>query len=287
MTTVSTVIEDSISPEGIRLTTFANKNPRMIHSEFMTHRVISRNASSSRAIPVQKQIANILADPAEPSEWGSNQRGMQAGEDLTGWRLRLTKIAWHGAKHATVIAARLAIRAGAHKQIANRMLEPWSHISSVVTATDYANWFALRDHDDADPTIRELALAMKYALDGSTPKLLQPGEWHLPYITALEREQYGKHLNKDGTPFLARLSAARCARVSFLTHGGRIPAHADDIRLWEQLVDSQPVHASPTEHQATPDKKWTRDRWGKPQEHGNFRGWRQHRKMIPGEAVPG
>lgn len=280
MTIEAKIIADSVSQEDIRLTTYQLKYPRIIHSELMTHRVISRNASSSRAIPIQKQIRNILQDPAEPVEWGSNQKGMQAGEPLTGWRLTATKFAWHSAKHAAVLSARLALKAGAHKQVANRILEPWSHISVVLTATDFRNWFALRCHEDADPTIRALAEAMLLVRKSSQPKLLMPGEWHLPYVSELEA---ALHNLEDQL----RISSARCARVSYLTHEGQIPDLQSDFALFDRLVGSDPKHASPTEHQATPDKLWSRNRWAKPDEHGNFRGWRQHRKMIEGEAVYG
>lgn len=275
------IIEDSVSPEDIRLATFQLRYPRIIHSELMTHRVFSRNASSSRAIPVQRQIKAIINDPAEPVEWGSNQKGMQAGDPLTGWRLWLTQLAWHGARHGATACARLAVFAGAHKQVANRILEPWSHISVVLTATDFANWFALRDHKDADPTIRALADRMRRIYNIEAPTLLQPGQWHLPYVHAVERHDLPL---ED----CLRMSAARCGRVSYLTHEGQKPSVQQDLDLFTRLMGGDPKHASPTEHQGTPDKRWkSRNRWAHEDEHGNFRGWRQHRKMIPGEAVQG
>lgn len=285
MTIEVKVIRDSISPEGIRLTTMQLRYPRFIHSELMTHRVFSRNASSSRAIPILTMLRNTVADMAEPVQWGSNNPGMQSKAPLEGWRLWLAQKLWRAAGLVACGFAWGLHKAGAHKQIANRITEPWSHISVVVTSTDWSNWFALRDHPDADPTIRDLAVNMHLAMDSSYPEKLQPGEWHLPYINRDEEIAYHKHRNKDGTPLLVRLSAARCARVSYLTHDGRTPSHAADIKLWEQLAESAPIHASPLEHQATPDKMWSRSRWAKPGEHGNFRGWRQHRKMVPGEAV--
>ena len=280
MTITVKVIADSVSPEGIRLTTMQLRYPRIIHSELMTHRVFSRNASSSRAIPVKKQIHDIIADAAEPVEWGSAQKGMQAGAPLVGWRLQATRLAWHGSKLCALLGARIALWAGAHKQIANRILEPWSHISVVVTSTDWANWFALRKHEDADPTIRELAALMYGARLVSQPDLLEPGEWHLPYIDDQDRQTCA-----GDTEDLRKASAARCARVSYLNHDGYRPRMSDDLALYDRLAGSDPKHASPLEHQATPDKLWSRNRWAKPDQHGNFRGWRQHRKMVPGEAI--
>lgn len=280
MSISATVIADSVSPEGIRLTTFQLRYPRIVHSELMTHRVFSRGASSSRAIPISRSIRDILADPAEPVAWGSNKPGMQAGAELTGIRRTLTKLAWHGAKRAAILGARISQWAGAHKQVANRLLEPWSHINVIVTSTDFANWFALRMHENADPTLKALADAMFDARMGSEPQLLQPGKWHLPYIT------FDDFLNHGGDiEVLKKISAARCARVSYNNHAGKTPTFEQDMKLFDYLVAEAPVHASPTEHQATPDKKWSRNRWGKPELHGNFRGWIQHRKMLPGEAI--
>jgi hypothetical protein len=273
MTITAEVIEDSISLAGIRLTTMQIKYPRMIHSEFMTHRVFSRNASSSRAIPILVMLRNTAADMAEPSQWGSNKPGMQAGKNLIGWRLKLARMLWRSAGHTAIFFARRLAKTGAHKQIANRIVEPWSHISVVVTSTDWANWFALRDHPDADPTIQELARAMSLAMEESSPMSLLKGQWHLPYISSNERKVFDNRT-------LARWSAARCARVSYLTHDGKTPSALNDERLWVQLVESQPVHASPTEHQAAPDPLYVQSK-----RNGNFRGWRQHRKMISGEAI--
>lgn len=279
------VIADSVSQQtDIRLTTMQLRYPRLIHSEFMTHRMLSRNAGSSRARPIGKVIAEILSDPAEPFEWGSAQKGMQAGAPLTGWRLKATKLAWHAAKRGAIAAARVMMWAGAHKQVANRILEPWSHIEVLVTATDWANFFALRNHPDADPTIRELARAMKFAMDVSLPKVLDVGDWHLPYIYEHELPIYD--LEK-----LRRMSAARCARVSYRLFDGTFANPEADLRLYGQLVENQPVHASPTEHQATPDRVFDDDGWGlvyeNPQLHGCLTGWIQHRKLIPGECVDG
>lgn len=280
MTIEAKVIEDSVSPEGIRLTTFQLRYPRMIHSEFMTHRVFSRNASSSRAIPILTMLRSTVSDMAMPVAWGQNKPGMQARVELTGFRRWAAKQIWKMAGYSAAMFSYLMYRTGAHKQIANRITEPWSHISVVVTATDWQNFFYLRDHADADPTIRALAQSMKAAFDASQPKELELGEWHLPYVHPYERED----LTLEEC---IKISVARCARVSYLLHDEGHPTLEKDTALHDMLVIMNPKHASPAEHQATPDKMWTRKRWGHPQEHGNFRGWRQYRKTIEGEAIYG
>jgi len=288
MTIEAKVIADSISPQGIRLTTFQLRYPRFIHSELMTHRVFSRNASSSRAIPILTMLRNTVADMAEPVQWGSNNPGMQSKAPLTGVRLWIARRLWRTAGWVAAGFAYGLHLAGAHKQIANRVVEPWSHISVVVTSTDWANWFALRNHRDADPTIRELAVRMSLAMGASTPTPLEPGDWHLPYVntqTYLDAASYSEAGFGTVRSLLIKASVARCARVSYLTHDNKEPSLDADIKLYDRLVKSKPAHASPTEHQATPDKLWSRNRWGHPAEHGNFYGWRQHRKQIEGEAV--
>lgn len=268
MTSQARVIADSISPEGVRLTTMQLRYPRLIHSEFMTHRVMSKSASSSRAIPLGRSIQSILEDPAEPVEWGSNQRGMQAGEPLQGLSLLGTILAWHIAKRCAIGCARLMQLAGAHKQVANRTLEPWSHISVVVTSVHWDNFFNLRVHEDADPTIRDLAKKMHRAYAINISKELDYGEWHLPYVLPEERD----------LPIETQksISAARCARVSYNTHDGKISSVESDLALVGKLM-GDPVHATPFEHQATPDVET-------PHLHGNLKGWVQQRKTIPNEA---
>jgi thymidylate synthase ThyX len=168
--------------------------------------------------------------------------------------------------------------AGYHKQVANRILEPFQFISVIVTTTEWDNFFQLRDHEDAQPEIRELAIQMKQALAASTPKRLNYGEWHLPYVSQEERRYYA-------TDSLRKLSAARCARVSYLTHDGREPNPEEDFKLFDRLVGSVPLHASPIEHQATPDHYEATgfftnpSGFAHPELWGNFKTWVQHRKV--------
>lgn len=243
MTITAQIIADSISPHGIRLTTMQLRYPRFIHAEFMTHRAFSRNASSSRAIPVEKLIADIQRDTAMPEYWGSNKPGMQAGAELTGDDLEFVKAHWLNARDDAIHYAKKLHSRGAHKQIVNRLLEPFSHINVVVTATDYANFYALRRHADAQPEIKVLADAMFEAQEASVPVELVPGAWHLPYVKTGADDEGCETIDT-----LIKLSVARCcARTSYFTHEGKPPNIEDDLRLygvWSGILQSMRHHAS-------------------------------------------
>lgn len=285
MTISAQIIADSISSNGVRITTMQLRYPRFIHAEFMTHRVFSRNASSSRAIPVAKMIEDLRRDPAMPVFWGSNKPGMQAGDELTGIELHRVRGYWRQAMEDAIHHAESMLHFGLHKQIANRILEPWAHINVVVTATDWENFFQLRRHKDAQPEIHELADRMYLAMHMSTPVALQSGDWHLPYVN--ERGYVPSTVNPDWIETLKHVSVARCARVSYLTHDGRETTVQEDAALYDRLIGSIPLHASPAEHQATPDAKDNHGNWLKPELHGNFNGFVQYRKTLPGEFTAG
>lgn len=242
------VIEASSNGKSV-LWTVQLQYPRFIHSEFMTHCMISKSASSSRAIPVAKMLSQVWHDPAEPIHWGKNQKGMQAKEQLTGWRLKLAKGLWRGAGKVACCFVYVIDKLGGHKQWANRLLEPWQYIHVIATGTEWENFFMLRDHPDAQPEFRELAIQMKHAMntsvvvDRAKHTGSDEGYWHLPYVTKEERNTYTSGL-------LAAISTARCARVSYLTHDGKKPSIEADLQLYCRLVGSVPKHASPTEHQA-------------------------------------
>ena len=259
------IILDSISPKNIRITTFELKYPRFILSEFNTHRVFSRNSASSRAIPVIKLIKDVINDPVIPVFWGKNIPGMQAKEELTGLKKKLSIFLWKFSRYPACFFAYILTKIGLHKQIANRIIEPWMYTKTIVTATELNNFFELRCHKDAQPEIKVLADQMREIYNRSIPKNLKYGEWHLPYIMDDERFNYPIEQ-------LIKISTARCARVSYLTHDGKIPSVEKDFKLYDDLVGSVPIHASPTEHQATPTKDT--------KFHKNFIGWKQHRADI-------
>lgn len=304
------VICDSISPQGHRLTTFKLRYPKFIHGEFMTHRMLSRNASSSRAVPTAKLLEEVRSDAlrAAPVFWGKNQPGMQAAEELDAWSKEGAQIEWRMAAIAAAQHAEQLLMRGCHKQIVNRLLEPFSHINVVASATEWENFFGLRLHRDAQPEMRALAEAMWSARAGSTPTPLLPGEWHLPFVDQPTLDECFCHGEQwtvvdgklDETQVMLekakRVSVARCARVSYESfETGRRSSIAEDLQLYSRLLGAQQLHASPAEHQATPDQyeyctcgsgSVCNDCRGprNPQEHGNFFGWRQLRKMLPGEA---
>lgn len=261
--TEAKVIADSISSEGVRLVTFQLKFHRIVLSEFNTHRVFSRNASSSRAIPVERMIKQVVEDPAIPVYWGKNQRGMQATEELTEEQQAAALAAWLEARDNAVVSARKMIEIGLHKQIANRILEPWQWTHVVLTATAYKNFYELRRHTDAQPEIRVLAEKMWEAQVASEPVEMPEGYWHLPYILTEERASLSLAQQ-------IRSSVARCARVSYVNHDGTHPDIAKDSELYDRLALNTPPHMSPLEHQATPGGRLT----------GNFKGWSQWRKWA-------
>jgi len=266
MTITAKVVEDSISGAGARIVTLQLEYPRFIHAEFMTHRAFSKSASSSRAEPVAKRIANINLNPAQPIEWGVNKPGMQATEILTPEDAALAQVYWLSAKDAAVAWAEQLLKLNVHKQVVNRILEPFTHISVVCTATDWDNFFELRIHPDAQPEMRELAEKMYSAIYSHNPQELGVCEWHLPYVQPLERSGYTMDT-------CLQLSTARCARVSYLTHDNKTPEITADMNLYTRLVGSRPRHSSPCEHQATPNvdpEMYSR----------NFKGWIQHRELI-------
>ena len=260
------ILLDSVSADtGARLTTAILTYPRFIHSEVMTHRMFSRNAASSRAIPVKKVIEEVRNNPAMPVFWGKNQSGMQAKEEVSGLDLNTVQTAWLAAAEDAIKHAEVMMKHGLHKQIANRILEPWFHMRTIVSATDWDNFFALRCHPDAQPEFKVLAQILREEFSKSKPTVKFAGEWHLPYIKA---EEAGLDLE-----VLKKLSTARCCRISYLSLDGTNSDVNKDTNLHDSLVQSG--HMSPLEHaaEASEESKF----------FGNFYGWKQYRKFIPNE----
>lgn len=276
MTITAEVIKDSVSPSGGRITTYLLTYPRFIHSEFMTHRAFSRNASSSRAIPFEKQVQAIKEDMAKPLEFRKNQPGMQAAEPLTQREANVANYLWKEACRAALRHAEDLHILGVHKQYVNRLLEPYQHITVVCTATEFANFFALRYHTAAQPEICELAKLMWEAHEASVPHLRAPGEWHLPFVT--EQEYMAAKHDEQLVQSLIRKSVACCARTSYNNHDSTKPTQDQNDFLYLRLLGAQPIHASPAEHQAMALSN--NDDW-----YGNFRGWKQYRKTLEGENI--
>jgi len=264
------VAHDDRGNHGPELFTLALKYPRFIHSEFMTHRVFSRNAASSRAIPVSKMIEQVRNEPAMPVYWGSNKPGMQAGDELTDMDLATAKNLWIDAAENAAATAEKTQELGLHKQVVNRVLEPFQIMQTVVTATEWENFFQLRISEFAQPEIKALAVAMKEAMTNSTPFQMPYGEYHVPYVTAEERDEYKSR--KDWRT-LCMVASARCARVSYLNHDGSNPDIAKDLDLATKLKDA--YHASPFEHVARP-----LDLRDMPGVNRNFKEWTQFRAEL-------
>lgn len=333
------ILCDSVNEGGNRLTTFEIEVPRIVWAEFMTHRQFSRNAASSRAIPFDKMLEQLNG---VPSRFGAAQKGMQdnglefnndvliecygrvSDELYTPEEMAFTSLeAWDYAKVHAIKVSQAFKEAGYHKQIYNRLTEPFQMIKAIVSATEYSNFFWLRDDVMADPTIAELARKMKEAYDNSTPQLLKAGEWHLPYVNYYRHAKIGAQIfmlgdEMDGTDQdlsleeAIKVSAARCAAVSYRNEDYGLEKC---LQLYERLVGDERKHSSALEHQATPiapyQYEWkspnaqtiklvnAEDRpssWEKGISHvdrdgnlwsGNFKGFIQHRKTIEGECYKG
>jgi len=286
MTITAKIIEDSISPQNIRLSTLQLRFPRYILPQFNTHRSFSKSVQSSRAIPVNKLIKDIIDDPVIPIYWGKNIPGMKAVEECnelvdlndfyeTDDMIMTNKEAWLAARDVAIEYASAFEKSGYHKEIINRILEPFAHVNVVLSSTKFENFFNLRIHEDAQPEIKKLAEEIKNSLDNSIPKQLDVGEWHTPYISMEERITLPIDITRE-------ISAARCARVSYKLFDGSDTSVEKDLELFEKLAGSTPIHASPLEHQATPDGfgNFFNMRWDFQESHGNFFGWSQHRKCF-------
>lgn len=295
--------------KGVEIITWRLEYPRFIHSEFMTHRVFSRNSASSRAIPIERMLETVMVDPAMPIHWGKNQSGMQAKEELQGNVLEDAKTNWIAAMLDAVEHSRVMHNLGVHKQIANRLTEPFQHMVVVMTTTELENWWWLRDHPDAQPEIGGvdggLAKVMREAYNASVPVELKPGQWHLPFVDVryddldYSQEYFDENGKQIELQQALMISASCCAQVSYRKADGSLEK-AENI--YNRLIASEPCHASPIEHQAlafdagSNEIEWHPDTWPEGVTHvdkygnlwsGNLRNWIQHRQLIPNNVKRG
>jgi thymidylate synthase ThyX len=297
------ILLDSLNPyTEARLTTWELSYPRFVHSELMTHRVFSRNSASSRAIPVKKMIERIKNDPVFPVFWGKNQAGMQASVELNECEQEKAKALWLQARDFNIsVVERMVAKEcvscesrgygvdasgldgpgivhytcprcngsgkglDLHKQIANRLLEPWMYITIILSATEFGNWFNLRHHKDAQPEIRKLAVMMADLYHSNEP---QDRTLHVPMLRD-EEMLWAPNIKK-------KIATARVARVSYLNHDGTKSSMEDDFKLHDRLADGG--HWSPFEHSAEAMNSFD---WS-----GNFFSWFQYRKEFGGENRP-
>jgi thymidylate synthase ThyX len=261
------IIADSVGPSGVRITTFQLKFPRFLLAQLNTHRAFSRSARSSRAVPTAKLIEEVLTDPVVPDLWGKNRPGMKSIENVSLAESVMAKDDWlEGRDRAADTAKRLAFY-GIHKQLINRVLEPYLYANVVLTATDFDNFFHLRCHHDAQPEMQSLALAMARAYRDGKPAPLPRDGWHLPYVTEAEQDDLRS----------PELSMARCARVSYRPFDGGEPDREADLDLAAKLAAS--AHWSPAEHQGIAMMSSS-------YRSANFRGWHQYRVGLMPEPVP-
>lgn len=291
------ILKDSLSLAGIRLTTMEITLPRFCLSEFNTHRMFSRNSSSSRAIPVEKRIEAVETDPFIPEVFGKNKKGMQASDEvLDDARIVLANHTWDMACKSAISRAKQLALLGVHKQLANRLIEPFCWQTVICSATEWNNFFALRCHPDAQPEIMKVALMMRDLYETSIPQKVAYDSWHMPLVDDSEIVEVLDKEGHVGWERLKMISAGRCARVSYLTHDGKREQQAD-VDLAVRLKTSG--HLSPFEHVARPmseedaqsivlDQLDTCGTFSpepdiKNMFSGNYRSWIQMRKEIPGE----
>lgn len=244
------IILDSITAMGHRLTTFEVTLPRIVLAEFNTHCMFARNSASSRAIPVEKMIRMVEEDPYIPESWGKNQKGMVAEEDLSPIEQQTCENVWLKGRDEAVTTAKRLLEIGVHKQLTNRLLEPFLWHTIVVTATEYSNFFNLRDDKNAHPAIQKPARMMRELYNNSTPGLVQSGSWHDPYVDDETAAAVLKTTmsTSDTWSVLKEISSARCAAVSYMRQEVRdIPA---ELKRYASLLSSG--HMSPFEHPARP-----------------------------------
>lgn len=287
------IIKDSINPNGVRLTTFELEYPRFILAEVNTHKMLSKNSASSRAIPFKKIMEKILAEPAMPVFWGANQAGMSASKELEGVQLEAAKASWLEAMKRAVEASIILDQLGLHKQILNRIAEPWQRMKTVMSGTEWANLSWLRNHDAAQPEFHELAWCIDEEFKNSEPEKIKPGQWHLPYV---EHDADWAYLDTNGSIIdvdtALKISASCCAQTSYRKTDESVEKALD---IYEKLVGMDRKHASPFEHQGTPIRKHGAfEQWDEGITHVDRKGWKwsanfrdfiQFRKLIDGEAV--
>lgn len=322
----ATILRDSINVNGDRMLTFELEYPRLILAELNTHAMLAKSSFSSRAVPFEKMLNQLTGVPVR---FGANQAGMQdKGEDFNApiiirspdgddYEFSPMEV-WEMAKKDAIWYAKAYKDAGYHKQVYNRLLETYQMMKTVLSATEFDNFWWLRDHSAADPTLAELARCMREASEQSTPTVLRPGDWHLPYVDYYE-EQIGYEDDGD-TPIYGpqvfyigdllgpdyqiltleeaiMVSCARCAAVSYRNEGYGLEK---SIEIYNNLVGGDRKHASAFEHCAKPIKPYDGlvnacgepDTWEPGISHmdrdgnlwsGKFKGWIQFRKLIPGE----
>lgn len=297
------LIADSVTPyfNRKRLCTYELEYPRFIHSELMTHKMLSKNCASSRAIPIKKMNEIIRSNTAAPVYWGKNMAGMKAKEALSEYDTSLAIDIWEEARESAIGFSERLDACGSHKQITNRITEPFSMIKTVLSGTEFKNFFWLRDHADAQPEIRELARKMKLAEEDSEPVVLEKDQWHLPYITTKFVSKKPRYFAGDievDKETAIKISVSCCAQTSYRNLDTSVEKA---VKIYDMLIGAEVKHMSPFEHIATPIKPCypsptDSDEWEDGITHmrrdgsywsANFNGWIQYRQLFTHESVKG
>lgn len=270
------IIADSIC-NGHRITSMVITIPRIVLAEFNTHRALSRNSSSSRAIPFDKMVQEVDDNPFIPLRWQKDHSGMQGTEYFTEDEVKALAIRqqWLDAKNYAVHRAKQLNERGLTKQICNRLLEPFMYQTIICTATEWENFIALRAHEAAEIHIQEAAYKVLEALNKSIPVVKGLGEYHIPFGDRFDLDKVNVVMEQTNLPMpevMIRIAIARCARVSYLNFEGK-DDYAADIRLFDRL--SEAGHMSPFEHVAVAMNNHNH--------YGNFVGWKQYRQFLDGE----
>lgn len=288
---------------GVTLWSLEIEDPRFILAEINTHSMLEKNSASSRAQPVNAVNSQLLDNPAMPVWWGKKQSGMQAYEEVDDLTKEAAKAVWIEWSKTSASYAKVLDDMGLHKQITNRGTEAWHRTKTVISGTEWNNFFHLRTHHSTQPEFRELALCMKKAMESVTPRSIKNGEWHVPYVDRVFSED-GVRYFSDGQELSVEdalmVSASCCAQVSYRKSDTSL---AKARSVFERLNighESEPAHASPCTHQGTPMQagiaQYIPFLWPKGVTHvdrngnlwsGKFKSFIQYRKLIPNEAVEG
>lgn len=249
-----------------RIATFVITIPKFLQAQINSHRALSRNSGSSRAIPAKMIRKRVIENPFIPVEFGHNQPGMRGGKEVSGLPLVFAKQCWLWARFIPCFFHYVGEKLNIHKEVLNRLIEPWMFTEVVLTATEWSNFIKLRSDNAAQPEIQIIAKEIKMLLENEKPQILKTGEWHLPFVAPEEMVKYDLENSQ-------KISAARCARVSYKLYDGSASNIDKDVALCDKLIKDG--HWSPFEHIAMATDTLGRS--------GNFVGWNQYRKEFDNE----
>lgn len=250
-----------------KIATFVVTVPKFVQAHINSRRTLSRNSASSRAMPAYVVRKRVLKDPFIPVEFGKNRAGMRGGEQLGGIKIFFARQAWLLARFVPCFLHSFCEKLGLHKEVTNRLIEPWMFVEVILTGTEWKNFIKLRADNAAQPEMQIIAKDIDRLLRESAPEILETGQWHLPFVSDEEKAFIDHEI-------LLKVSAARCARVSYKLFDGKSSNPEKDIILCDRLIEQG--HWSPFEHVAQASNFL--------ENSGNFVGWKQYRKTFKSES---